>query len=1728
MSQAKKFGTFTGVFTPSFLSIIGVIMYLRLGWIVGEAGIFKALAIILLAHVISITTGLSISSIATDKKIKTGGIYYMLSRSLGLPMGGAIGITLFIGMSLSIALYLIGFAENFLGVEWIRTFFGLGTTLNDIRIVGTAAILILLIIVFISTSLALRSQFVILTTIIISLIAIVLSLIFRVDVRPDHIAFGARPDGLPFEAIFAIFFPAVTGFTVGVAMSGDLKDPKKSIPKGTMLAILVSMVIYLSLAVMFGCFVDRQILLNDYNFLSNIAFWAPLVIAGVWAATLSSGLGNLLGAPRVMQAIARDKLMPKVFGKGVGVNNEPRNALILSFIIAQIAILIGDLNVVARVVSMFYMVAYGFINLSYVLENWASPDFRPSFRIPGWIGIIGFIASFAIMFKLDALAMTIAILLMFLLYFFLSKKDLKLDYGDVWQSVWSSVVRSSLIQIARKGIEERNWQPNIILFSGHSESRPHLIEFGKQLIGNQGLLSNFDLIKTEISDPIKPRHKQSLPFDNKDSIKGFFSRQHFCSDLYEGIRTISSVYGFSGIEPNTVILGWGRQSKDPEKFVQTINYISALDLNVLLMDYDKKVGFGNYKQIDIWWRTTEHNGNLGLVLQKFLKSSDKWLKAKTRILIVNPINDQKHIIYWKTEDILDNMRIKAEIKVINNQIEKRSFYEIVQAESAHSDLIFLGLPNIVSGKEKEFVEETNALCQDIGTVILLKASTTFKELNIGAKNIQISQSETLPYTEEKTFEPVIQTEFLEIPGKIELSIELKSLHEKLLNLAKHQNSEYYNRLFDQQNSLLDNVAKSIEKHFSGLLKKIEDTNDGNINILFSKYNANLWFRLRRILNDYRDETLIIIEKTLQESITNYREEIDKIIISSPSYIRIPLNKFDLRSYVDDPLSEKYIKSKIKFLKLLSSNKESEHLLAYQKILVRFTQQKLNALHQDLMESMGSDLSHLLMMIKSISSEIYDNLNIYLSEKDLKNPEQLINKKKLEIAERLQLMMKINTENHAEISQNIIDKTAKLALDLNKAFSVFRSNNYHLKHFRQSSISKNMIDELPAKTTKNQKLIVDYMLLELSLFSVQSRFRNAFLEAEDDIEQVFDEQIIQRQKEIKKFLNDYSNKLITNPKQGFNLVNVPELEHSAMIQELFNQLIQHTFNKIKEASKILPEQVEVIDNASIRDFQDIQFQQIQTKTIYVSRMLDFLLQSEFADEVKESISNISEKLLRLKTATNEIPRTLDFILNPEVIKKNEKKLTTEEKITLIKRHAELIDVEITNALELKNNIVQIFRNRFNTIGEKLTLYSFVDNAGMMDSKIRQKEIKKGASMLRKIRNSAAEFIQKQINQYWYSQSIGTIFRHRLKSELDRNRFRINEALEILDKVSIDQEIDNKLPYFYKQLFIRKQYYLSELWTGRERELNEAEKAVRRYRSGIMGGILVVGDHFSGKTFFSHQFINKFYPDANTFILTPPYAGSTDVSLFKKSLESALEVSGSYYKMFNSLPGNSVIIIDDLALWWEQTETGFVVVSQLIELINKYSRQSLFVINLNRFSYELMRRMYPIDNYFISIIELSPFSAAELQKIIMKRHNSTTLNLRMYSGESLRSWDYARIFAKLASISGGNVGIALHAWLSNIADVKEDTIYIRIPQSPDASVLDNLNPRWYLILIQLMLHKRANLQKLARICRLNTHEIKETIDILNRSGIISEKNPGVYEVTITFYPFVQQKLIEKGML
>ncbi|MGB3586339.1 MAG: Na-K-Cl cotransporter, partial [Tunicatimonas sp.] len=223
MARTKKFGTFAGVFTPSILTILGVIMYLRLPTIVGQAGLWTALGIILTAHIISITTGLSVSSIATDKKVKAGGTYYMISRSLGLSIGGTLGLALFVGLSFSVSLYIIGFSESFL------QYFGWSADTHSIRVAGTIALIAVTTITIISTSLALRMQFVIMAAIILSL----LSILFGTHEFTPVIPKVTSTEGVSFMLLFGIFFPAVTGFEAGVSMSGDLQDPKKSIPRGT-------------------------------------------------------------------------------------------------------------------------------------------------------------------------------------------------------------------------------------------------------------------------------------------------------------------------------------------------------------------------------------------------------------------------------------------------------------------------------------------------------------------------------------------------------------------------------------------------------------------------------------------------------------------------------------------------------------------------------------------------------------------------------------------------------------------------------------------------------------------------------------------------------------------------------------------------------------------------------------------------------------------------------------------------------------------------------------------------------------------------------------------------------------------------------------------------------------------------------------------------------------------------------------------------------------------------------------------------------------------------------------------------------------------------------------------------------------------------------------------------------------------------------------------------------
>ncbi len=718
--NSKKFGAFAGVFTPSVLTILGVIMYMRLGWVVGNAGLIGTIAIVLIAHIIAVTTGLSVSSVATDKKIGAGGIYYVLSRSMGIPIGGSIGIALYVGTALSIALYLIGFAESFNG------YFGFGLTINDFRITGTIALVALTILALISTSVAMKAQFFILAAIIVSLLSIFFG---TSEFVPETVQLFSTESSMSLEVVFAIFFPAVTGFTAGIAMSGDLENPKKSIPAGTLYAIAVGLIVYIALAIFISLKIDTATLKNDYNILMKIALFAPAVVAGIWGATLSSALGGILGAPRILQAMSLDKVTPKIFGK-TNKKNEPINALLLVFVLAEIGILIGELDVIARVVSMFYLTAYGFINISYFLESWANPDFQPTFKIKRWIGLLGFFASFAVMFKLDMIAMFGAFIVVGLLHYWLQKKQVTIHENDVWHSVWGKIVSKGLKKIEGKKTDNLTWIPNIILFSGQSEHQKYLLQLSKTISGKTGIVTNFNLI---VDKNLKRPLKKSDQITRNDIFTelDIFGRQIKVNNFYDGITNIASIFGFSGVEPNTIMMGWPKGIENSNQYADMTANLLHLDYNLLYLDFDHEVKFGDYKTVDFWWRETDSkNAEMMLNIARFILESPRWKDTSIRVLFVNNSNKNEKLIRLKITELVENLRVIVTINIINNAVEQIPFYEIIAKHSVKTNLTIIGIPNYKIEKQAEYVLKTNYLFETIGSTLLIKASNNFNVLDL--------------------------------------------------------------------------------------------------------------------------------------------------------------------------------------------------------------------------------------------------------------------------------------------------------------------------------------------------------------------------------------------------------------------------------------------------------------------------------------------------------------------------------------------------------------------------------------------------------------------------------------------------------------------------------------------------------------------------------------------------------------------------------------------------------------------------------------------------------------------------------------------------------------------------------------------------------------------------------------------------------------------------------------
>ncbi len=715
----RKLGTFLGVFTPTVLTILGAIMFLRSGWLVGHLGISHALIAIGIANVITLITTLSFSSVATNIRVGAGGAYYIISRSLGIEMGGAIGFPLFLSQVFSVTLYSFGLAES------------LRIVLPDVP-VQTAAFIIILVVAllsFIGASYALKAQIPVMVFIGISIIALVIGALMKSSGDPFTVI---HPSGeITFWHGFAVFFPAVTGVMAGLGLSGDLKNPGRAIPYGALFAVITGFIIYMALPFILAMGASPEELRENpmvWTKIAPLGIW--LIIPGLWGAIFSSAVGSMLGAPRTLQALSKDGLVPGFLsGKKHGLS-ELTPGFIVSTVIALAAVLLGGLNAVALVATMFFLTIYGTLNIVAAIETLSGDtSWRPKLKVPWVVSLTGGIGCIAVMFLINPAVGIIAILAEILLWSILSRREQTRRWGDARRGVYESLIRWALLSLKRYPMSARNWRPHVLVFVSDPKKHIDLVRFGDWFSHGRGVVTVCELIVADLMsdrlDLINKKTQIQKLMDDENLV--VFAEVNVVHDIVEGITNVSQANGMAGMQSNTVMLGLPKNRELLTEFLRVMRRLEHLKKSFILGRVQSEhIASKEHKHrtIHVWWRGMHSNGDLMLLLAYLLQRNSEWHGARVQVMSIAPDHVMKDSIERNLKKLISEIRINAEPRVIIKP-GNMSVTDFIHNESKNADAVFFGLATPKKGEEMEYSKRIEELARDLPTVFFVKNSSMF-------------------------------------------------------------------------------------------------------------------------------------------------------------------------------------------------------------------------------------------------------------------------------------------------------------------------------------------------------------------------------------------------------------------------------------------------------------------------------------------------------------------------------------------------------------------------------------------------------------------------------------------------------------------------------------------------------------------------------------------------------------------------------------------------------------------------------------------------------------------------------------------------------------------------------------------------------------------------------------------------------------------------------------------
>ncbi len=604
----NKFGTFDGVFMPTLLTIMGAVMFLRTGWVVGNAGLGGGLLIILLANFITICTGLAISSVATNIRVRAGGAFSIISQSLGLEVGGSVSVPFYLAQAISVAFYIFAFSEGWQRIfpthpTWLIVFVGYGLCFA---------------IAFISVNLAAHVRYPILIIILAALFFIFLGSFseFGGFTQTPEV-WGTFPDA-GFWGVFAVFFPAVSGILTGVNMSGTLKDPRKSIPIGIMSAILVTMLVYLMLAYWLSRVATPEELVNNVTIMVDRAAFGPAVTVGILAATFSAALNSLVSAPRILQPIAENDVLPggRIFARETD-SGEPRPAMYLTGVIGLATLVFGlsggGLNAIAPLMTMFFLIVYTALNGVVLLEQMVGlVSFRPLFKIPDIVPLLGLVGCLFAMFLIAPLFSLAAVIIIVLLYAYLSRRRLHAPWSDVRSGLFVTLAEWAAKRVlSLPTSQERAWRPSLLVPVQSVYPLRGSYRFLKALTYPRGSVHVLGLYQ----NGQKERLAGIASFEQAFTRDGIFARVAILAvkDFTAGLQTGLEVLQMAFFRPNVLFLAITSDTNEAS-LQHILDRAAENHLGAILYAKHPESSLGHEQVINVWIRDQSPTWEVGLRL----------------------------------------------------------------------------------------------------------------------------------------------------------------------------------------------------------------------------------------------------------------------------------------------------------------------------------------------------------------------------------------------------------------------------------------------------------------------------------------------------------------------------------------------------------------------------------------------------------------------------------------------------------------------------------------------------------------------------------------------------------------------------------------------------------------------------------------------------------------------------------------------------------------------------------------------------------------------------------------------------------------------------------------------------------------------------------------------------------------------------------------------------------